>query len=339
MKRFLRNLGPLSRLQDPVVRRKFGFYTAKTESFSIHVARSVEDYAAAFGLLHVAYVFQGYEWINPSGMRITDHHLLPEATVYVAKEGDQVVGTMTTTEDSPAGLPLDADFPEELEQLRRRGMRLVEVGSLAVVKRCWHTGVAPMLALAGVRNMMRRMNNWTHAVIGAHPKAKAYYRALWAFRPIAGPREHSRLEAPVVLYLVSRDEVRRHFERYFKKPMKTGYSPYGYLFEDVPWIWPEDLPEGMTLRQLGRWKLPREVFRELFLQRSRKIQRISPTVDAYLRSQRTEQTTDFALHRRARTDAMKPPVLPVSSGDIGGVPEVDVKETGARGQGGRREQG
>jgi len=135
-------------VRDWLIRRKVRMHRAPLDRFVVRVARSTADYEHAFRLLHVADAFQGFEDLDAEQLRITPQHVLPESTVLVAYEAERLVGTLTVTLDSPAGLPNDRDYPEEMAALRRAGATLVEFGSLAIVHRCWSSGVARLLEMA-----------------------------------------------------------------------------------------------------------------------------------------------------------------------------------------------
>lgn len=294
---------------DPVIRRKAGFSRIDLSRYELEVARTAADYEEAFRLVHVGYVFQGIERLGPLDMRINEQHVLPEATVFNAREDGRLVGTLTLTSDSPAGLCLEADYPEEIHRLREQGAILAEIGSLAIVRRCWHSGALMLLALAAVRHLVRHLDA-THCVVGVHPRTASYYRAVWNFQVLGAPKIHTQLSAPVVALVVSLDDVRDHFSRYFRQPMHYGPSAYDYLFERAPWPWHVDMPEGMTAFEQTRWKMPREVFRSLFLDRSDRVRSLSPTTRTHLARRRSDATVraeSEALHdERDERDCGRP---------------------------------
>lgn len=257
------------------------------DTYRVRIARTVADYQDAFRLLYVAYVYQGIEPIRGVEMRIIPHHVLPEATVFVAHEGDALVGTMTVTLDSPAGLPLDNDYPEALAELRGQGARIVEFGALAVVRRCWHTGVTTLLNMAA-HWFSNETLGATHCVCGIHPKTAPFYSALYAFEPLGAPRPHAELSAPVLGMVHRLDEVRCHLRRRFRKPMITGLSPAEHFTEHLPNC--IHMPPVANLRSLARWKLSREVFRELFIDRSDRLHTLDPRTREHLEGWRSLRT-------------------------------------------------
>lgn len=275
-------------LLDRWIRHKAALHELDLDRFEIRLARTADEYRDAFGLVHVGYVFQGIERLRSMDLRITEQHVLSEAIVLVAYEKGQIVGTISVTKDSPAGLPLDKDYPAELARLRSTGATLTEFGSLAIVRRCWHSSLMPLLGMAAAR-VAFRVHQSTHNVIGIHPRAADFYRAVWDFHPIGAPRQHAELAAPVIGLVHERSAVTAHYHQYFKRPMKDGSLPSMYtLGSRVPTglYLPEDVPAS----EWPRFKMPREVFRELFIEGSNRLRELSAPTFQHLRAQRSEQT-------------------------------------------------
>lgn len=277
-------------LSDPWIRWKARLHEIDVDRFQVRLARTAEEYRDAFRLVHVGYVFQGIEPLKAIDFRMTEQHVLAEAIVLVAYEGSQLVGTISVTKDSAAGLPMDKDYPEGLAALRRGGAQISEIGSLAVVRRCWHSSLMPLLGMAAGR-VGFRVHKSTHSVIGVHPKAAPFYRALWDFQPLGHVRPHAELSAPVVGLVHERSRVEAHMTRCYPHRMTKGEQRYlvDYTFgERVPsgLYLPEDVPE----REWPRFKMPRDVFRELFIDRTNRLAELSASTAHRLREQRSEET-------------------------------------------------
>jgi GNAT superfamily N-acetyltransferase len=283
---------------DVVIRRRMALDRIDTDRFQVRVARTVEEYERAFRLVQVGYVLQGIvpvEELGSEDKRVTEQHMLPEATVFVAYEGDDIVGTMTVTLDSPAGLPLDKDYPDQLTELRQSGAHLAEIGSMAIIGRCQGSGVAQLLSLACARWAWQQ--GATHHVVGVHPKARPFFRAMWGFMPLGPVRDHVELNAPVTGLEVSLERVQAHLKRHHRAPMADGHLPEEIVFGDapVPFI---ELPHPSGVTELARWKMPRGVFQSLFVRPSNRVDRASRPVRAHLRRNRTDATIGRVPLRR-----------------------------------------
>lgn len=212
---------------------------------------------------------------------------MPESTVIVAYEGAQLVGTITLTLDSPANLPLAKDYPEELAKLRKPNRVLVEFGSLAIVKRLWHSGLNNLLSMAAVY-VAHNIQKATHIVMGINPKAASFYRAVYGFQKLGGKKGHNELIAPVLAMQVNLCHLRSHLKRHFKKPLSSKFFPHEHFFDSLPLC--IDIPAIASREELVRWKLSREVFQELFMVRTDRLQTLSEEAKRYIGHIRSENT-------------------------------------------------
>lgn len=270
------------------IRHKAALHKTPIDRFRVFVAHEREHYLDAFSLLHVAYVFQGLQSPRGVTMRITPQHVLPESTVFVAYEGKDIVGTMTVTLDSPAGLPLDKDYPDAIKALREQGDVIVEFGSLAVVRRCWHDGVTTLLNMAAYWWANYNLNA-NRLVMGINPAAREVYAAMFLFKPLGPPRHHAELTAPVQGYSTYLPETRGHVDRHFSQAMANGV-PVCQVFQtlDLPCF--AEIPRKLSSDGLARYKLPRKVFKDLFIRESDRLDSLDPELRRYLSQWRSPFT-------------------------------------------------
>lgn len=267
----------------PLLRRAARLHAVSTDKYSVRLATTAQEHRDAYALVHTAYAYQGIELVTANPLRVTPQHLLPEANVLVAYEGEVLVGTMTVFHDSPAGLPLDKDYGQQIDLLRAQGHTLVEYGALAVVERCWHTGVTTLLNIAA-HWLSVNLLQASHCVIGVHPKAARWYQAIYKFERLGQAQAHAQLRAPVIGLKQDLAQSQRHLDRCYRKQMENGirlcdaFQHLGIACVQLP-------------RQLNaRHKLSREVFQELFIERSDQLARLDPVTRAYLEEWRTPET-------------------------------------------------
>jgi hypothetical protein len=283
----------ISAVRDALVDRKIRANAALSDTpldrYRVCIARDVEEYEDAFHLLHVAYAFQGIENVRSNKMRITPQHVLPEATVFVAYEGEQCVGTMTVTLDSPAGIRIENNYPEAVAALRAKGAKLVEFGSLAVVRRCWGTGVTVLLTIAAAYwaiNMLAA----TDIVMVVNPKVAPFYRAIYKFRPIGEVRANLDLTSPVLAMTTNTLQCVAHVRRHFSRPLSSGLTIADHLTRGLPTC--IRIPAEVPTPELARWKLPRTVFQQLFIEKSDRLDTLDPITLSYLKRWRSDQTLE-----------------------------------------------
>ncbi len=205
----------------------------------------------------------------------------------MAYEGERLVGTMTVTLDSPAGLPLEHDYQDEVAELRAPERHLVEYGSLSVVKRCFHTGVSTLLSMAA-HYWSANVLEATDCVIGVHPKAEPFYRALFTFSPIGPSIRHHELTAPVLGMHMRLAEASSHVRRRFRTPCSSGMLPVEHFESCLPEC--IKLPTHLSHNEIIRWKLPRQVFQTIFLKKTDRVSTLDSKTLDYLREKRSETT-------------------------------------------------
>ena len=278
---------PFAAIRDWIIRRKLAVEATPLDRFVVRVAKTVKDYERAFRLLHVAYVYQGIEDVTEDRMRITPQHVLPESTVFVAYENGKLVATMTVTLDSPAGLPSDADYPDEMRALRKSGAVIVEYGSLAVVKRCWRSGVVRLLEMAATA-WSTKVLGATHAVVGVNPAIEPMYRALYAFEKMGAQRHYHDLDAPVQGLVMEYAKTAEHLRKHVTEPLADGRKLLEHMVDRLPDC--VQIPTDVALEDQVRWKLPRDVFQELFLAKSDRLYSLDSRTLEHLRRWRSDAT-------------------------------------------------
>lgn len=274
-------------LTGPAVRSQARLHETPLDRFEVRVARTADEYRKAFSLVHTAYVYLGIENVRSDPMRIAPQHLLPEATVLVAYDGDNLVGTLTVFEDSQAGLPLDKDYQDEIDQLRAEGKKLVEYGSLAVLEPYHHSGVATLLFITA-HWWSRHVVEASDCVIGVNPSAAWLYKAVFNFKRLGGSKKHAQLKAPVFGLCQDLACTEAFFARHYRKPLANGI-PAGVAFAnlDLPCV---DVPRTMSKAALVRWKLPRHVFKELFVEANDRVSTLTPAAREHLDQWRSIET-------------------------------------------------
>lgn len=103
---------------------------AATQPPSISVAHSYEDLGNAYSLVYDQYLKQGYQVENENRVRFTPHFGLPTSHTLIAKTGDSVIGALTMVVDGALGLPMEKQYPQEIEAFRQSGAKIAEVSCL-----------------------------------------------------------------------------------------------------------------------------------------------------------------------------------------------------------------
>jgi hypothetical protein len=276
-------------LTHKVLRARVPLHTAPVDRFQVRIARTVDDYRGAFRLVRAAYIAHGIESVRDPELRITPQHLMPEATVFVAHEDGQLVGTMTVTLDSPAGLPMDKEYRPELDALRATNTVIAEYGSLAVVQRCRHAGVTTLLNIAADR-WANLLLGATHTVAQVHPKAEVIYAAHYNFEALGAAKAYGALGAPTIALVRDVAGWRTFASRHHTQLMASGHSVYDHFLEPSVHLPCVDVPSTRPPCDLARWKMPKPVFRELFMEETDSVASLDEAQRTYLGTVRSRGT-------------------------------------------------
>lgn len=153
----------------------------------VKFASTRDEWEQAFQLVADQYQARGYEEAG-ADCRFTSYHALPSTVVLVAKDGTRVVATLSLVPDNPLlGLPLENLYRTEIQELRRRGRRLFEGGSLA------ERGLGLREFIQVFTTLMQFA--WQHqvgqgadtTVIAVNPRHRKFYTRLHGYLPL-GPR-------------------------------------------------------------------------------------------------------------------------------------------------------
>ncbi len=176
-----------------------------------------DDMEDVWELAYNSYVSEGYCPESPSG-KLRHYELLdaiPETTVYLAERGDDLLGSVTFTIDSPAGLHTDKAFRAETNMERQT----CAFGNL-VLAASWRIVTNPNCRgkLDVLKSLIRRglihleMLEVDILLCTFNPKHARAWKRLIGIELIAGPRDDATVNgAPAVLMRGNASEMTTYF--------------------------------------------------------------------------------------------------------------------------------
>jgi hypothetical protein len=177
----------LQKMPTPVryffIRRIFTFDYELPEGITFKVAENADEIEQAFRIIHDGFVERKLMDENESKLRITKYFALPTTTVIVCKYHDEVVATCSVIQDTMFGLPTDEY--RDLDQFRKKNLKLVEVSGLAIAKSWRNRKGKLMIPLS--KYMWEYVHYCLRAdaiVISTAAFAKDFYRGLFLFQPL-----------------------------------------------------------------------------------------------------------------------------------------------------------
>lgn len=153
-------------------------------------ATSLQQVESAWRLVYDRYSQMGLIDENPFRIHATPTSVGRHACVIWGPEGPDVGYTMTLFRDNPMGLALDSVYPQHLDDLRRDGRRLLEVGMLADRRRCASRGVAALFSMMRWAIYYGLHTGLTDVVIGVHPRHAHFYIRCYGFEQFAAPTSY-----------------------------------------------------------------------------------------------------------------------------------------------------
>lgn len=148
-------------------------------------AENRNDYSEAFRLIHRQYVLAGLSRPSSTMMRIAPHQLLPDCETLVAERDSTVVGTLSLIGDGPRMLPLETYFPGPIENLRRQGLRLLEVDCLASIEKTTTFTSQVFAALTRATRQYANLYGYDRTIAAVHPRHCKFYERAMGFRRIS----------------------------------------------------------------------------------------------------------------------------------------------------------
>jgi hypothetical protein len=182
---------------------------------AIKIAETSKEYDQALALVYDEYVESGYiPNPNPEGKIFSVHHLLPETTVFVAKSYETVISTLTQVFDSELfGLPMDSIYWEELAELREKGRKIAELGSLATKKDFRWQNL--FMYLCQVMYWFSRYKEVDDLCITVNPKHVRFYHSIFLFEKFGPEKQYPKVAAPAILMRLNMDGIEKSLKQVY----------------------------------------------------------------------------------------------------------------------------
>lgn len=184
---------------------------ARDDESGYFCASRLEQVVSAWRLVYERYLEMQLIHENPVGIHTAPMAAGPHTCVICGPDERDIRATMTAIRDNAQGIPLDSVYAPWLNALRRRGRRLVEVGSLAGCQRNTKRGAIVLFRMMRWIAWYALHGDATDVVIGVHPRHAAFYTRCYGFEQLAPPSVHPLVRDNPVVPL--RLRVREGFAR------------------------------------------------------------------------------------------------------------------------------
>jgi hypothetical protein len=162
-------------------------------------ATNLQQVESAWRLVYDRYSQMGLINENPFGIHAVPGAVGEHACVIWGPDGANVGYTMTLFRDNPMGLALDSVYAHELDELRGKGRRLLEVGMLADRRESAARGIGALFSMMRWAIHYGLHHGLTDIVIGVHPRHAQFYARCYGFEQFAEPTSYPLVrDNPVV---------------------------------------------------------------------------------------------------------------------------------------------
>lgn len=194
-----------------------------SDDLTIRLADTDGQRSAANMLLSRMYSWRGYGRNHTVGSS-------PESVTFTAACKENVVGTLTLTVDSTAGLVADKTFVEEITPFRAApGAKLCELTKLAFD---WggssHRHLAALFHLVFIYGS--RQFACTDLFIEVNPRHRRYYELMLGFVRVGEIRTNFRVNAPSQLMWLNVGAIRRMIDQHATSSATGQRSLYRHFF-------------------------------------------------------------------------------------------------------------
>lgn len=193
------------------------------DSMTIRLADCDGQRSRANMLLNRMYSWRGYG---------ANHELpsAPNCVTFTATSQDDVIGTLTLTVDSAAGLAADRTFKDEIENFRNApGARLCELTKFA-----FDTSSPARPRLAALFHIIFIYGSMhydcTDLFIEVNPRHRRFYEIMLGFTCVGQTKTNVSVDAPAQLMWLNVGAIRRHIDKYAGDDREAGRSLYAHFF-------------------------------------------------------------------------------------------------------------
>lgn len=193
------------------------------DALTIRLADSQGQRSRANMLLKRMYSWRGY---GANQQIVTT----PNSVTFTATCDNDVIGTLTLTVDSAAGLASDKTFGDELQRFREGGRtKLCELTKFA-----FDTSLPARPRLAALFHIIFIYGSLhfdcTDLFIEVNPRHRRFYEVMLGFTPVGSPRLNTSVSAPSQLMWLNVGNIREQIDKFAGDPRYASRSLYAHFF-------------------------------------------------------------------------------------------------------------
>lgn len=176
----------------------------KPGEYTIKVANTIEEREAVFRLGYKMYLQKGYIKENSNKWMIQNYDFNEETTILIIQDKQKnIVGTVTLVFDGTTYLPAEKIYRDELNILRNKKEKIVEISRLVVDSKFKNSKEILLLLFNYLYIYSYHVKKYTCLAIEVNPRHIAYYQTLLDFIPIGKQKACPIVQnAPAILMYI-----------------------------------------------------------------------------------------------------------------------------------------
>lgn len=183
---------------------------------NIKIAETYDELSQSFSMVYTEYRSCGYiRKEHPSELHFSLYNLLPETCVFIFRSYTTVISSLTQIFDSPEfGLPMDALYKGQLDDLRKKGRKITELSALVSPKEVRWCNL--MIYLSRIMFEYSMTAHVDDICIMVNPKHVKFYKTMFLFEDFGEEYFYEPVGAPAVALRINMDNILEKIEENYK---------------------------------------------------------------------------------------------------------------------------
>lgn len=191
------------------------------------VASTLAEVTAAWNVVYRQYLATNLIDPNPFSVFTFPEYISNKSVVILGHQNNKAICSLSGVLDSQNGLPLDRHYKAELDTLRKKGSKLIEIGLLADIRET--NNLKSIVELMSAVAKFGVFSNHLDVVIGVHPRRAEFFKRIFGCEIIGDVKSYDNLHvAPVVLLYATNKNINtvslKANEEILKSPVNLGFA-------------------------------------------------------------------------------------------------------------------
>jgi hypothetical protein len=202
------------------------------------VATTLAEVTAAWNIVYRQYLNSFLIDPNPFSVFTFPEYVSNDSVIILGQQENKAICSLSGVIDSENGLPLDRQYKNELDQLRKGGNKLIELGLLADIRET--NNLKSIVELMSAVAKFGVFSKHLDFVIGVNPRRVEFFKRIFGCEVIGDLKNYENLKvAPVVLLYATNKNIKtvslKANEEILKSPLNLGFASR-YNFESPSFI-------------------------------------------------------------------------------------------------------